>query len=194
MSEKVRHIRRDDWTDFHEKTYARSRISFRGVETVAQLMHIGRADQPFSVPYNGKRLVIADSGYAWLQLAPKGGHWWMTAMYAPDGTPVQYYFDITACNALTDGKDAWFEDMYLDLVLHIDGTVEVLEFTVGANCEELLNIPLKELKTRKGLLLAAIVRDYQTIIPDGNTCIEEGDHVVVVTRITGLNDLTDILA
>ena len=127
MSEKVRHIRRDDWTDFHEKTYARSRISFRGVETEAQLMHIGRADQPFSVPYNGKRLVIADSGYAWLQLAPKGGHWWMTAMYAPDGTPVQYYFDITAGNALTDGKDAWFEDMYLDLVLHIDGTVEVLD-------------------------------------------------------------------
>ena len=127
MSEKVRHIRRDDWTDFHEKTYTRSRILFRGVETEAQLMHIGRAEKPFSVPCNGKRLVIADSGYAWLQLAPKGGHWWMTAMYAPDGAPVQYYFDVTAGNVLTDGKDAQFEDMYLDIVLHTDGTLEVLD-------------------------------------------------------------------
>ena len=92
--------------------------------------------------------------------------------------------------ALANSEGSAVESLYRLL----DGTVEVLEFTVGANCEELLNIPLKELKTRKGLLLAAIVRDYQTIIPDGNTCIEEGDHVVVVTRITGLNDLTDILA
>lgn len=127
MSVKLRHIRRDDWTDFHDTRYARSRIVFRDWETEAQLMHIGRADRPFAVPCNGGRLVIADSGYSWLQLAPRDGRWWMTAMYAPDGTPVQYYFDVTAGNALTAGKDAWFEDMYLDVVLHTDGTLEVLD-------------------------------------------------------------------
>lgn len=127
MSEKIRHIRRDDWPTFHEKTYARKRIEFRGVETEAQLMRIGCAEKPFTVPGNGGRLVIADSGYRWLQLAPKDGHWWMTAMYDPDGRPVQYYFDVTGGNAVSDGKDAWFEDMYLDCVLHTDGTVEELD-------------------------------------------------------------------
>jgi len=127
VSEKIRHIHRDEWLTLHDKTYARERIVFRGVETEAQLMHIGRADAPFTVPCNDGQLVIADSGYGWLQLAPKDGHWWMTAMYTPEGRPVQYYFDVTGGNLLSDGKEAQFEDMYLDLVLHIDGTIEVLD-------------------------------------------------------------------
>ncbi|MBP3493846.1 MAG: Trk system potassium transporter TrkA [Oscillospiraceae bacterium] len=92
--------------------------------------------------------------------------------------------------ALANSEGSAVESLYRLL----DGTVEALEFTVSANSEELLDIPLKELRTKKGLLLAAIVRDYRTIIPDGNTCIQEGDRVVVVTRIAGLNDLSDILA
>ena len=57
-----------------------------------------------------------------------------------------------------------------------------------------LGKPLKDLPLRKGLLVAAIVRDLHTIIPGGMTTIEDGDHVVVVTQATGLDDLTDILA
>ena len=53
---------------------------------------------------------------------------------------------------------------------------------------------MKDLPLRKGLLVAAIVRDEHTIIPGGMTTIEDGDHVVVVTQATGLDDLTDILA
>ena len=127
MSEKIRHIHRDEWLTLHDKAYARERIMFRGVETEAQLMRIGRADAPFSVPGKGGRVVIADDGYSWLQLAPKDGYWWMTAMYTPDGKPVQYYFDITDGNVLTGGRDAWFEDMYLDYVLHTDGTLAELD-------------------------------------------------------------------
>lgn len=123
MSGKFRHIRRDEWQDFHDKTYVRERIIFRGAETEAQLMHIGRADEPFAVPSKDGDLVIADSGYRWLQLAPKGERWWMTAMYDPEDRPVQYYFDITAGNDVSDGRDASFEDLYLDFVLHTDGTV-----------------------------------------------------------------------
>ena len=127
MSEKIRHIHRNEWLTLHDKTYARARIMFHGAETEAQLMHIGRVDAPFSVPGKDGRVVIADTGYGWLQLAPKDGHWWMTAMYTPEGRPVQYYFDITGGNVLTEGADAWFEDMYLDYVLHTDGTLAELD-------------------------------------------------------------------
>lgn len=127
MSQKIRHIRREDWLTLHERTYARQRIGFRGAETEAQLMRIGRVDAPFTVPFRGGRLTIADDGYSWLQLAPKDGNWWMTAMYTPAGKPVQYYFDVTAGNHVSGGKDAWFEDLYLDLVLHTDGTIAELD-------------------------------------------------------------------
>ena len=57
----------------------------------------------------------------------------------------------------------------------------------------LLGVPLKDLRLKKGVLLAAIVRNGRTIIPGGMTAVEEGDSVVVVTRKTGLQDLEDIL-
>lgn len=122
-----RHIRRADWTQFHDVTYARMRLMLHGVETEAQRMRIGRAEPPFSVKSAGGRLVVGDSGYSWLQLAPKDGHWWMTAMYDPAGRPLQYYFDITDGNVLSDGRDCCFDDLYLDLVLHTDGTLETLD-------------------------------------------------------------------
>lgn len=73
------------------------------------------------------------------------------------------------------------------------GEVEALEFTATAASSRVLGIPLKDMRLRHGLLLAAIVRDSTTIVPGGATELQEGDRVIVVTRATGLNDLNDIL-
>jgi trk system potassium uptake protein TrkA len=75
----------------------------------------------------------------------------------------------------------------------LDGTVEALEFTATARSRSVLGVPLKDLRLKKGVLLAAIVRGGKTIIPGGMTAIEEDDRVVVVTTNTGLQDLEDIL-
>ena len=92
--------------------------------------------------------------------------------------------------ALGNAEGSKVESLYKML----GGHVEALSFTATASSHEVLGRPLKDLPLRKGLLVAAIVRDLHTIIPSGMTTIEDGDHVVVVTRATGLDDLTDILA
>ena len=92
--------------------------------------------------------------------------------------------------ALGNAEGSKVESLYKML----GGHVEALSFTVAASSRAVLGKPLKDLPLRKGLLVAAIVRDDKTIIPSGMTTIEDGDHVVVVTRATGLDDLTDILA
>ena len=92
--------------------------------------------------------------------------------------------------ALGNAEGSKVESLYKML----GGHVEALSFTSAASSHEVLGRPLKDLPLRKGLLVAAIVRDLHTIIPSGMTTIEDGDHVVVVTRATGLDDLTDILA
>lgn len=170
MSEKIRHIHRDEWLTLHDKTYARERIVFRGVETEAQLMHIGRVDESFSVPGKSGRVVIADDGYGWLQLAPKDGYWWMTAMYTPEGKPVQYYFDITGGNRLTDSADAWFEDMYLDYVLHTDGTLVELDrdeleaaLAAGEIAQEAYEAVLRNGETLKEMLNPAVMAEFDGI-------------------------------
>ena len=75
----------------------------------------------------------------------------------------------------------------------LDGSVEALEFTATASSRSVLDKPLKDLTLKKGVLLAAIARENKIIIPGGLTTIQEGDHVVVVTKSQVFDDLTDIL-
>ena len=72
------------------------------------------------------------------------------------------------------------------------GKIEALEFKVGdgASC---IGIPLKDLKPRKGVLISAITRGEKTLIPDGSTVIESGDHAVVVAPAGMLQDINDIM-
>ena len=74
-----------------------------------------------------------------------------------------------------------------------DGGAEAMEFTVGPATRH-LGVPLKELKLRPGVLLAVIVRRSKVIIPEGSTCLESGDDVIVVARNSGILDLNDIYA
>lgn len=74
-----------------------------------------------------------------------------------------------------------------------DGSIEVLEFLASSENTNLLNIPLKDLKTKKHLLIACIVRNGKAIIPGGADSIRAGDIVLVVTAQRLMNDLGDIM-
>lgn len=74
----------------------------------------------------------------------------------------------------------------------LDNKMEAVEFT-ATGATRFLNIMLKDLKLKKGLLIAAIVRGDEAIIPNGNDMILEGDRVIVVARSLFLDDLNDIL-
>ena len=73
-----------------------------------------------------------------------------------------------------------------------DDRIEALEFRLGdgAKC---LGVPLKDLHLRKGVLLCAVMRGSETLIPDGSTVLEKGDHAVVIAAaglIKNINDMT----
>ncbi len=75
-----------------------------------------------------------------------------------------------------------------------DGKAEIKEIVAG-NDFKLLNIPFKDkaFHLKKGILIAAIIRDGQTIVPSGETCIKDGDQVIIATSrkltIRHLNDI-----
>ena len=47
---------------------------------------------------------------------------------------------------------------------------------------------------KKDVLVAAIIRDHAVLIPRGGDVIMEGDHVVIVSGLMDLDDISDILA
>ncbi len=75
----------------------------------------------------------------------------------------------------------------------MDDRAEALEFIVGQDFKN-INIPLKDMKFHKNILLAGIIRGRQPIIPSGNDVILPGDRVIVISADRRLQDLSDIFA
>lgn len=75
----------------------------------------------------------------------------------------------------------------------VGSKAEALEFRATAK-SAVCSKPLMELKLLPNLLIGAINRGGKILTPSGKDTIEPGDTVVVVTTVTGLNDLDDILA
>ncbi len=74
----------------------------------------------------------------------------------------------------------------------VGGKAEALEFRATAR-SRVCGKPLMELPLLPNLLIGAINRGGKILTPGGRDTIEPGDTVIVVTTVTGLNDLDDIL-
>lgn len=70
--------------------------------------------------------------------------------------------------------------------------VEALEFHVKED-SPVLGVPLQELQLKPNLLISCINHKGNIITPGGQSVISPGDTVVIVTTLTGLHDIKDIL-
>lgn len=75
----------------------------------------------------------------------------------------------------------------------MDGRAEALEFTADSRTR-FLNVPLKRLNVAPGILVAAIVRKNEIIIPYGNDVIKERDSVILIAYDTILSDLNEMVS
>lgn len=75
----------------------------------------------------------------------------------------------------------------------LNGKVEAQEFIIKKECE-FTNVPLKNLPTKENTLIACIGRNRKVIIPNGDSHLEIGDNVIVVTKNRAIENFTDILA
>ena len=73
------------------------------------------------------------------------------------------------------------------------GSCEALEFRVRSD-KRVVGKPLLQLKLKPTVIIACIVKNDRTVTPDGQSVIENGDTVIVVSRERGLKDIEDILA
>lgn len=74
----------------------------------------------------------------------------------------------------------------------MDGHAEALEFIVKDDAR-IVNIPLKNLRLKKNILIGGITRDRKRIVPGGNDVILPGDHVIIIAANQRLQELADIL-
>ena len=95
---------------------------------------------------------------------------------------------VTYVRAVQNSMGSNIETLY-DI---IEDKVEAMEFIMRGDTKA-TGIPLAQLPTRDNVLIACISRGRQIIIPNGQTVIQEGDSVIVVTTQQGVQDFSDLL-
>ncbi len=92
--------------------------------------------------------------------------------------------------AMEFAKDADIKTLYKI----VNGQVEALEFSIRQKAFY-TDEPLKNLKFKKGMLIACIIRHGKVMIPNGESHLEVGDSVIVVTATDGyVKQFEDIFA
>lgn len=77
-----------------------------------------------------------------------------------------------------------------------DGRAEAIEFIAYDNfAKKGIQLKSKDFTLKKGIVIAAIIRDGEMFIPDGSSDIRPGDHVIVIAaKDNNLNTINDIIS
>lgn len=95
---------------------------------------------------------------------------------------------IRYARAMKSAKDTEMRTLYRI----VNNKAEAMEFIVNKD-SELTRKTLSQIKMKENVLIAAILRKNKMVLPDGNSTLEAGDAVVVVTT-HHITTLADILA
>ncbi|MBQ9060995.1 MAG: Trk system potassium transporter TrkA [Firmicutes bacterium] len=74
----------------------------------------------------------------------------------------------------------------------IQGQAEIMEVIAGSHMD-FVGVPLKELDLPKSIIIAAIHRGSDVIIPTGDTVIEENDRVIMLSLISDISSTEKLL-
>ena len=73
-----------------------------------------------------------------------------------------------------------------------DNRVEALEFLIKED-SPIIGLPLKDLRLKPNMIIGCITHKGRVTIPNGQSVIDVGDTVIIITTTTGLHDIRDAL-
>ena len=120
---KRKRFDREGWLGILRKHYKQviidnAEVNFYGIAGVLYFDEVSRAT------FWGKRKVI-DVKMKWLHIMPYNENYLITAMIDEENNVVLWYIDIIAGHGYADDGVAWFDDLYLDLVLYPNGKYKI---------------------------------------------------------------------
>lgn len=118
---------RPNWKRVLSRTMISERLDSDEFKGYAVLIHIEKVREALWVELGGKKQCVADNGFSWLTLFPKGESYVVTAMFNNHGEVVQWYIDICRNIGFTDKGIPWFDDLYLDIIISSDRDISLID-------------------------------------------------------------------
>nr|WP_207554667.1 MULTISPECIES: DUF402 domain-containing protein [Staphylococcus] len=123
---KVKYIDKRHWRRLLDHDYIEVKVNNNKFKGIIGLITIKKVREPLEVTVVGKKIVVADDNYQWLQILPEKKRYSMTVMFNDKGQPLQYYFDINLKNITQKGK-ARTLDLCLDVLALPNGQYELVD-------------------------------------------------------------------
>ena len=89
------------------------------------LLRIHEVTEPQVWHWQGQSLTVCDRGMSWLSMMPERGCLCITAQLNADGSVVLWYIDMIDAQGVDQRGLPWFDDLYLDLIVHPNGSMAV---------------------------------------------------------------------
>jgi uncharacterized protein len=118
---------RPNWKRVLARTMISEKLDSVEFKGYAVLINIEKVREALWVELGGKKQCVADDGYSWLTLFPKGESYVVTAMFNNQGDVVQWYIDICKDIGFTEKGVPWYDDLYLDIIISSDYHISLID-------------------------------------------------------------------
>lgn len=123
---KIKYLDKRHWRRLLDHNYTEVKVNNNKFKGIIGLITMNKVREPLEVTVVGKRIVVAQDHYQWLQILPEKKRYSITAMFDDQGRPLQYYFDVNLKNITQKGK-ARTLDLCLDILVLPNGQYELVD-------------------------------------------------------------------
>ena len=176
MQIKRTHIRREPWPRVIKRTQVFCETD--GGAGAASLLRFDKLTEPLMKDYgDGNIIPIVYEGGCWLQYCKNGDDYFYTSVFDETGMFRQVYIDVTAGNVCNAADDAYFDDLFLDMVYTADEKIYILDRdeldeavndktideSVRSRVIELARAKIDELKNNGASLISSFIQLYKKL-------------------------------
>lgn len=164
-----------------EKDFKFKRINSDEFNGYAAISYFRKVTEPRYAKMNGKRYMILDKGYTWIQYFPDDFNYAVTVMFNTDKEIIQWYFDVCRGNKIDERGIPYFYDLYLDVVLLSNGDIMVLdedELEEAFNMEDITNDDYNMAKNMVYVILGELNEDKNSIVHLSKKHIKEMEQLL----------------
>lgn len=138
---KRKYADRLDWHRVLDRNFVCKYFRDNEFEGSATLITIHQVKEPLTTVINGEEVLIVDDGYYWMQHFPLMSNYCVTTMFNNKKEIIQWYFDISKQNGISDQGIPFWDDLYLDVIVLPNGKylikdIDELEDALNTNVIE----------------------------------------------------------